>query len=978
MAGVLSLAATYVLAGSATRLSWHPGGNYLAYRHETSPNATVLEWNGSNALSLAASYTLTSAGNAVDWHPDGAHVFYYRFSGQAVLSWNGSALSVVATYSSLGTVIDAEWAPSGDHIAVATGTGATILAWNGSNSVTLAATYALGSTAFGVAWHPGESYVAFGAQNTPQAAVLAWNGSNALTLAATYTLAGTGNRPSWHPSGDLLAYGNNNTPGVTVLTWNGSNALTLAATYALSASGNQVDWHDDGEHLAVAGVGSPYATVLAWNGSALTLAATYTLTGAANGVEWHPSGDYLAFAVNSSPHATVLSWSAAPPPPTAEGGGEASVEVSTEGAGSKHATGGGEAAVEVSTEGTGSKLTSGGAEATIHVTTDGAGAKHASGGGEATVEVSAEGHGTRGGGGEIIVEVSTEGAGQKQATGGGATTVEISVDAGGAKHASGGAEATVEVSAEGAGDRGRRGGGSAAVQVSADGGGVGHPEVFALSRSSFYRGQSVVITGHAFGSTPAKVELSDSDTYGDGTLVEQTVSEWLPGSIRITVVQGELSLGPLFLFVSRNPTSGPVAVTLLPLPTLPPIVPTPSAAERVAMGLSGVFGPAPTRLIVERRTLDYRYRDSLTAVGAVLDGNMNLSLDNSRAVLRSVRGIELRESLLGDLTAGTFDPTTDNVAIREERLIDGEWVVFPLGLYRLEIGDTRYDRDGEPIIECQAHDVGLILTGSGPTSTYTIPAGTSYYTAATTILDALGLAHDLSDPGKMLPVTVPWPRWPATSWYRILKDLADGLNYRAPWPSTQGRFQWAPWEVDLTTAAAAVTYGDTAEPRFVAGGEPYRRRQQAGTLANVVVVPIDHPDHPDSGEMLRRANADPASPVSTVHRPARPLELRYDSAPVATRCMLDVDTARDVADTLLGLEAARYGTATLTTLSDPRRGAHEYCRVTLTHPDGSPIEANTLWRVASWSRDLRTGGLMTHQLERVAPVTVTDAEGGSS
>ena len=296
----------------------------------------------------------------------------------------------------------------------------------------------------------------------------------------------------------------------------------------------------------------------------------------------------------------------------------------------------------------------------------------------------------------------------------------------------------------------------------------------------------------------------------------------------------------------------------------------------IAQGLSGLRGTVPTRFVWQRRTLDYQFRDSLSDAGAVLASRApRLELDNDRSVLRSIRGIELRESALADLPGGLFDPTADSVAVVEQRYILGAWRDFPLGLFRLELGDTRYGTDGEPVVECDAADLGMILTESGPSATYTVASGTDYGTATIAVLNALGLVHDLSMVGLMLPTVQSWPPYPETSWWQVLRDLADGVNYRTPCPNAQGRFVWAPQDVDPSLATEAVVYSDADEPRLIEGDTPYRRRQHAGTLRNRVVVLIDDPLHPDFPTRVVRENADPASPISTANRP----EPRHGSRP---------------------------------------------------------------------------------------------------
>ncbi len=99
------------------------------------------------------------------------------------------------------------------------------------------------------------------------------------------------------------------------------------------------------------------------------------------------------------------------------------------------------------------------------------------------------------------------------------------------------------------------------------GGGSSSPSISSVTPSSFLNAAAgIVIGGSNFGSHtgPAKVELGSSSNYGSATLVTQTVTSWGASSITVTVVEGALSTGTLYVFVtdsSGNVSSG-LAVTL--------------------------------------------------------------------------------------------------------------------------------------------------------------------------------------------------------------------------------------------------------------------------------------------------------------------------------------------------------------------------------------------------------------------------------
>ena len=388
-----------------------------------------------------------------------------------------------------------------------------------------------------------------------------------------------------------------------------------------------------------------------------------------------------------------------------------------------------------------------------------------------------------------------------------------------------------------------------------------------------------------------------------------------------------------------------------------PLTPT---AGQIETALAGARAAVPVRFLWQRRTLVNQFRDDISA--AVYDDTVpRLTLDNSRAVLRDIAHVSFRVSDLPE----DFNPDSDIIAVVEQRFVLGAWRDFPLGLFRLDVGETVYGEDGAPVIECDASDLASLLVESGPQAPYTVAASTNYSTAARAVLDVLGLAHALPGVTAATPLVHTWPPYPETTWFDVLADLYAGINYWPPWPGADGRFTTRAI-IDPATELAAVTYRDDAEPRLVDGERPYRRRDEVGTIANQCVVVIDDPRHPAFGFELRE-NADAASSVSTVYQPARQERIDYDSVP-STKVILDGATAGAIAATRLQYAAAGYRTARLSTFGDPRRDAHECYSLSL---DG--IESGTLWLAQSWSRDLDSRGTtMEHRISRVDAVTLTE------
>ncbi len=128
---------------------------------------------------------------------------------------------------------------------------------------------------------------------------------------------------------------------------------------------------------------------------------------------------------------------------------------------------------------------------------------------------------------------------------------------------------------------------------------------------------------------------------------------------------------------------------------------TPTAGQ-IAAALAGVDGAVPVRFSWQRRTVLNQFRDDISA--AVYDDTVpRLTLDNSRAVLRDIARISFRVNDLPD----DFNPDSDIIAVVEQRFILGAWRDFPLGLFRLDVGETIYGEDGAPVVECDASDLVL-------------------------------------------------------------------------------------------------------------------------------------------------------------------------------------------------------------------------------------------------------------------------------
>ncbi|MCK9496167.1 MAG: hypothetical protein M0R75_11820 [Dehalococcoidia bacterium] len=293
-----------------------------------------------------------------------------------------------------------------------------------------------------------------------------------------------------------------------------------------------------------------------------------------------------------------------------------------------------------------------------------------------------------------------------------------------------------------------------------------------------------------------------------------------------------------------------------------------------------------------------------------------------------------------------------------------EWVEFPRGIFVVSFADTTHPWDGRPIATLTLNDLTAHLLDTIGEA-YTAASGTAYWDVVRELLeDYLGLLTDLPSGGPLLQQDFSRPR----SWRFIdaLRDLADGLNYHPVWPTALGRFT-SRERANLALATAAVDYSDAQEPRMLDAGAPYVRKLDVPQVDNRRVVVADFgAEHIADPKYVIYENADPTSPVSTALTPVRLGDLRADTRP-STRAIYDKPTMAAIAQYELRLLDAKARAASFDTFPDPRRGNHEYYRVTV-----AGAETAQLVRCSGWSQQLKPGAPMSHSVQVVRPVALTE------
>lgn len=342
-----------------------------------------------------------------------------------------------------------------------------------------------------------------------------------------------------------------------------------------------------------------------------------------------------------------------------------------------------------------------------------------------------------------------------------------------------------------------------------------------------------------------------------------------------------------------------------------------------------------------------------------------ISVDHNREAVTEASLTLLLDEVAGGVEGIDHVQLWEDVTIQPSGTADPETVSFSLGLFVPSFSDVTRHWDGRRVVALTLHDLTAHLLDVSGTA-YQQDAATGYHAVLRDILDTqLGMRTDLPLTGPTLPMALSRPRdW---RWYDIARDVTDGINRFPVWPDRSGI--WRTRErVTPTAETPAVTYTTAVEPRMIDTGAPYVRSLDAPLVDNRRVVVSDFGEtHITAPKYVMYENADPTSRVSTTATGVPRIdEVSADTRP-STRAILDKDTMRDIARYELRSLAAQAEPARFDTFPDPRRGPRESYLLTV---EGA--ETAQLVRVASWSRALKPGAPMTHHVEVVTPVAITE------
>lgn len=324
---------------------------------------------------------------------------------------------------------------------------------------------------------------------------------------------------------------------------------------------------------------------------------------------------------------------------------------------------------------------------------------------------------------------------------------------------------------------------------------------------------------------------------------------------------------------------------------------------------------------------------TLTRLGMVEpDGNPTISVDTTRATMRSMGGFTLPPDQGADFTeSGVF---IQPVFVLENG------AEFPLGVFRFV--DARRIRTNLGVAFEGSMGDQTVVVDVQSTTTFGIPTGGSYEAAIRQILTDRGIVDiQVDSTGTAAGTPVAYPI--GTSWLRIVNELAGLMGCLPLYFETSGRarIREAPDLAALDTDDAAVSYDDGLNI-FETGIIESNDLLSAPNL--FVVIESGAGTTPIRGEYA----LPPSSPNSAFH-------IGYDNPRTYNEQGLPDNAAAAARARVAAItDGAVFEHVTFDGPTDPRHGVF------------SVVEfRGLLYLEESWSMPLTVGANMTHTLRRV-------------
>lgn len=348
------------------------------------------------------------------------------------------------------------------------------------------------------------------------------------------------------------------------------------------------------------------------------------------------------------------------------------------------------------------------------------------------------------------------------------------------------------------------------------------------------------------------------------------------------------------------------------------------------------------------RTIDFRYR--VLRDGAVFgelhapaSGGPSLRMSASSEIKTALSGSFAAAVTSGDGRAVTPDWLRDE--IQPVMILDG--IEHALGVYLpATVTDTR--SNGVQQLQIQAYDRCWRVRDTYSESVLHFAAGLGYLEAVEQLLTACGISLVIATPTDAVLSEAREDWAVGTSYLDIVNELLGEINYNPLWFNAAGAAVLEPASVPT-----AENIRHTLDSSNVASLllPTITRETDVYSAPNVFVVLCSNPDK--SGPMVATAeNDNPQSPLSIMRRGRRIVKYTRVNN-IASQAELQAYADRLRNESLITGETVRVSTALL-----PGFGVADVIGLHYGELSAICIER-------AWTMELRVGGTMTHEMERV-------------
>lgn len=332
--------------------------------------------------------------------------------------------------------------------------------------------------------------------------------------------------------------------------------------------------------------------------------------------------------------------------------------------------------------------------------------------------------------------------------------------------------------------------------------------------------------------------------------------------------------------------------------------------------------------------------------------------NNGGASLRAQQKSEIKMSLSGSflptvydfdglpMEGAAVDWLTDQ--IRPEMILDG--TAHPLGVYLPATVSEEEPNDGTEmkVMQVEAYDRCWQVKDNYTQTVLYFAANTSYLDAVLQLLASAGIALISATPSDATLAEERQDWNIGTSYLTIINELLAEINYNPLWFNASGAAILEP--ADLPTAQNIDHVIDDTDPEtLLLPG--IRKSTDTYSAPNVFLCICSSADK-DEGMAATSENNNPQSPLSIQRRGRRIMKV------VNVNNIADQTELQAYADRLRNESMITGETITVRTALLPGYGVGDVTGLRMGETFAICIER-------SWSMDLRTGGTMTHELEKV-------------